>query len=118
MAVLQCLCLNASCQHCSGHPHAVAPPNPLCAHTPPGLAYAPLLAARLVCGRLARPAAVVGAAVAAVRGVARLVAIRGMSPGNMLRKLQEAALEFGGDCLEVRVRWLGQAGGRWGTECA
>jgi hypothetical protein len=68
-----------------------------------GFAYAPLLATRLVCGRLARPAAVVGAAVAAVRGVLRFVNLRGLSPANLLKQLQEAAISFGGDCLEVSV---------------
>lgn len=66
-----------------------------------GFAYAPLLATRLVCGRLARPAALVGAAAAAVRGVLRFVSLRGLSPSNLLKQLQEAALTFGGNCLEV-----------------
>jgi hypothetical protein len=66
-----------------------------------GFAYAPLLATRLVCGRLARPAAVVGAAVAAVRGVLRFVNLRGLSPANLLKQLQEAALSFGSNCLEA-----------------
>ena len=68
-----------------------------------GLAYAPLLATRLVCGRLARPAAVVGTVVAAVRGVVRMLSLRGLSPGNMLKRLQEAALSFGSNCLEVSL---------------
>jgi hypothetical protein len=68
-----------------------------------GFAYAPLLATRLVFGRLARPAAVIGAAVAAVRGVLHVLNLRGLSPGNLLKQLQEAALSFGGNCLEVRL---------------
>lgn len=82
-------------------------PPPGCA----GFAYAPLLATRLVCGRLARPAAVVGAAVAAMRGVLRFVNIRGLSPANLLKQLQEAAISFGGDCLEVRRRGPGSCAG-------
>jgi hypothetical protein len=66
-----------------------------------GFAYAPLLATRLVCGRLARPAAVLGAALAAARGVLRFVNLRGLSPGNLLKQLQEAALSLGSNCLEV-----------------
>lgn len=68
-----------------------------------GLAYAPLLATRLVCGRLARPAAVVGAVAAGVRGVLRVLTLRGLSPGNLLKQLQEAAISFGSNCLEVRA---------------
>lgn len=68
-----------------------------------GFAYAPLLATRLVCGRLARPAAVVGAAVAAVRGVLRVLNLRGLSPANLFKQLQEAALTLGSNCLEVRA---------------
>jgi hypothetical protein len=72
----------------------------VCVHA--GFAYAPLLAARLVCGRLARPAALVGAAAAAVRGVLRVLHLRGLSPNSLIKQLQEAALSFGSSCLEVR----------------
>lgn len=39
---------------------------------------------------------------AAVRGVLRVLNLRGLRPGNLLKQLQEAALSFGSDCLEVR----------------
>jgi hypothetical protein len=36
-----------------------------------------------------------------VRGVLRFVNLRGLSPANLLKQLQEAALSFGSNCLEV-----------------
>lgn len=64
-----------------------------------GLAYAPLLATRLLCGRFAKPAALAGAIWAATRGVLRLIALRGLAPANLLAQLEEAALNLGGGCL-------------------
>lgn len=66
-----------------------------------GLAYAPLLAARMICGRFARPAAFVGACWAATRGVLRLIALRGMGPRSLLAQLKEAALNIGGSCISA-----------------
>lgn len=69
------------------------------AGTVAGLAYAPLLAVRMICGRFARPAAFAGACWAATRGVLRLMALRGMGPASLLAQLEEAALNIGGSCI-------------------
>ncbi|KAF8063742.1 CPK2 [Scenedesmus sp. PABB004] len=74
------------------------------AGTVAGLAYAPLLATRMVCGRFARPAALLGAAWAAGRGAARLLALRGLRPSVLLAQLEEAALALGAGCLGAAER--------------
>lgn len=66
-----------------------------------GLAYAPLLATRMICGRFARPAAFFGACWAATQGVLRLIALRGMGPRALLAQLKEAALNIGGSCISA-----------------
>jgi hypothetical protein len=71
------------------------------AGTVAGLAYAPLLAARIICGRFARPAVFVGACWAASRGVLRLIALRGLGPRTLLAQLKEAALNIGGSCISA-----------------
>eukprot|EP00878_Enallax_costatus_P007928 GHUV01008293.1.p1 GENE.GHUV01008293.1~~GHUV01008293.1.p1 ORF type:complete len:289 (+),score=110.86 GHUV01008293.1:116-982(+) len=85
------------------------------AGTVAGLAYAPLLAARMVCGRFARPAAFVGACWAATRGVLRLMALRGLGPASLLKQLEEAALNIGGSCISAaeKVAERAAASGRF-----
>lgn len=69
-----------------------------------GIAYAPILAARMVLGRVARPAALLGAGYAAFRGAARLAALRGVGPAQLLRRLMcQGAAELGVQ-LEVLVK--------------
>jgi hypothetical protein len=58
---------------------------------PAGLLYAPLLAARILCGRFARPAAVAGLLWGATRGVLRMVALRGLNPANLLAQVRSSA---------------------------
>jgi hypothetical protein len=53
-----------------------------------GLLYAPLLAARILCGRFARPAALAGLVWGATRGVLRMVALRGLNPANLLAQVR------------------------------
>eukprot|EP00877_Chromochloris_zofingiensis_P007704 jgi/Chrzof1/3187/Cz12g15050.t1 len=52
-----------------------------------GIIYAPILAARALCGKFARPAMLVGGAWCAVRGAWRLLKLRGMGPVALLRAL-------------------------------
>ncbi|WIA14409.1 hypothetical protein OEZ85_002935 [Tetradesmus obliquus] len=71
------------------------------AGTVTGLLYAPLLAARILCGRFARPAALAGLAWGATRGVLRMIALRGLNPANLLAQLEDAALSLGMGSLGV-----------------
>ena len=57
-----------------------------------GLLYAPLLAARILCGRFARPAALAGLAWGATRGVLRMIALRGLNPANLLAQVRCSAV--------------------------
>jgi len=68
-----------------------------------GIAYAPILATRMVLGKLARPAALAGAGFALAKGAARLVQLRGVGPAQLLRRLACGSAELGVQ-LEVLLK--------------
>jgi hypothetical protein len=74
-----------------------------------GIAYAPILATRMVLGKLARPAVLAGTAVAAARGAARLLQLRGVGPAQLLRRLACGAAEAGAQ-LDALLKVAVQAG--------
>ncbi|KAI8466374.1 MAG: armadillo-type protein [Monoraphidium minutum] len=74
-----------------------------------GIAYAPLLAARMVLGKVARPALLAGAGLAAARGAARLLHLRGAGPAALLRALAACGAAGAGAALEALTKVALQA---------
>ncbi|GBF87957.1 hypothetical protein Rsub_00669 [Raphidocelis subcapitata] len=74
-----------------------------------GIAYAPVLAARLLLGKVARPAAAAAAAAAAARGAVRLFQLRAAGPAALLRRLACAGGAGAGAVLDALAKVAGAA---------
>jgi len=68
-----------------------------------GVVYAPLLAARILLGRVARPALVLGGIFALAKGALHLVAMRGNGPAQLLALLRGVGVEAE-QVMEVLVK--------------
>lgn len=74
-----------------------------------GIAYAPLLAARMVLGKVARPVLIASGAAAAAKGALRLLQLRGVGPAQLLRCLMAAGAAEAGAALDTLVKVAVQA---------
>ena len=72
------------------------------------MVYAPLLAARILLGRVARPALVLGGIFGLAKGALQLVAMRGNGPAQLLALLRGVGVEAE-QVMEVLVKVAARA---------